>query len=302
MTQDPAGLPADSKYFWYRYAIYRGGAFYRWERPSDAPSDPALLRRPPSGHRGGAVTHAESAADAVVPIADLSMDDSSTHVHTTSTSDKLLHELSLLRLSDRESYLVHDVLGVTTGQTDLEHIRPPTQPTYVRASSLHSRDNSGSGSVFSNAMHPSGSTGSAVSLGKSPVPSSRKVGFAPAAPHFQYNTVNNNPKALTTKQAVHLNSTDGLVVVSVFLPVIMHRSEQGAWSADWDYEMLLSMQTHLRVTRIGVVKWRGWHGNKGHSGSPEAGVPEEERDLVEDCLRPFNCVPVWVDPATFGEM
>jgi trehalose 6-phosphate synthase/phosphatase len=295
-------LPADSKYFWYRYAIYRGGAFYRWERPSDAPSDPALLRRPPSGHRGGAVTHAESAADAVVPIADLSMDDSSTHVHTTSTSDKLLHELSLLRLSDRESYLVHDVLGVTTGQTDLEHIRPPTQPTYVRASSLHSRDNSGSGSVFSNAMHPSGSTGSAVSLGKSPVPSSRKVGFAPAAPHFQYNTVNNNPKALTTKQAVHLNSTDGLVVVSVFLPVIMHRSEQGAWSADWDYEMLLSMQTHLRVTRIGVVKWRGWHGNKGHSGSPEAGVPEEERDLVEDCLRPFNCVPVWVDPATFGEM
>jgi hypothetical protein len=49
----------------------------------------------------------------------------------------------------------------------------------------------------------------------------------------------------------------GLVVVSAFLPVVLHRSDQGQWSTDWDYDVLLSMQMHLRVTRIGVVKWRG---------------------------------------------
>lgn len=75
--------------------------------------------------------------------------------------------------------------------------------------------------------------------------------------------------------------------------------------AEFDYEVLLSMQTHLRVTRVGVVKWRGWHGNHGianEDGSPEAGVPRAERHLVEACLRPLNCVPVWIDPNLFGEM
>ena len=104
------------------------------------------------------------------------------------------------------------------------------------------------------------------------------------------------------KEPVHLDSTDGLIVASVFLPVHLHRSRDGRWSADWDYEALLSMQTHLRVIRVGVVKWRGWHGNKGADGSPEGGVPEEEKYLVEECLRPFNCVPVWVEPTLFGEM
>ena len=66
--------------------------------------------------------------------------------------------------------------------------------------------------------------------------------------------------------------------------------------------MLLSMQTHLRVTRVGVVKWRGWHGNTGSSGSPEKGVPVSEREKVEACLRPFHCVPVWIEPALFGDM
>ena len=84
--------------------------------------------------------------------------------------------------------------------------------------------------------------------------------------------------------------------------MILHRSNEGVWTADWDYEVLLSMQTHLRVTRVGVVKWRGWHGNVGNDGSPEAGVPVAERGLVEECLQPFNCVPVWVEPKLFGEM
>ena len=62
------------------------------------------------------------------------------------------------------------------------------------------------------------------------------------------------------------------------------------------------MQSHLRVTRVGVVKWRGWHGNSGKQGSPEGGVPIEERENVEACLRAFNCVPVWIEPRLFGEM
>jgi trehalose 6-phosphate synthase/phosphatase len=125
----------------------------------------------------------------------------------------------------------------------------------------------------------------------------KAVGFAPAPPPY-------HPlkQQATPKNTVHLNSTDGLVVVSAFLPVILHRSDEGVWTADWDYEVLLSMQTHLRVTRVGIVKWRGWHGHHGRAGSPEAGVPFSERGLVEECLRPFNCVPVWVEPRLFGEM
>jgi len=59
----------------------------------------------------------------------------------------------------------------------------------------------------------------------------------------------------------------------------------------------------MRVTRVGTVKWRGWHGNFGQSNkdSPESGVPMEERHLVERCLAPFNCVPVWCDVKVFGE-
>ena len=86
------------------------------------------------------------------------------------------------------------------------------------------------------------------------------------------------------------------------MPVHLHRSPEVEWSADWDYEALLWMQTHLCVTRVGVVKLRGWHGNVGKHGSPEGGVPPNERHKVEASLKKFNCVPVWVEPLLFGEM
>ena len=91
-------------------------------------------------------------------------------------------------------------------------------------------------------------------------------------------------------QSVNLNSTDGLVVVSIFLPVLLrHDTATNTYSADWDYEMLLSMQTHLRVTRIGVLR-----------GPP---VPVHQRSVVEDVLRHnMSCVPVWVDAPTFAAM
>lgn len=199
-------------------------------------------------------------------------------------------------MADRETYVVNDVLGLTNGPPDMDRVRLPTRPTYTHAATLHSHTSE----KLLSAPSPANTTGGPSVATASPgAPSNRKhVGFAAStqAP------ASYQPRNAVPKQAVHLNSTDGLVVVSIFLPVILHRSPEGEWSADWDYEMLLSMQTHLRVTRIGSVKWRGWHGNTGSHGSPEAGVPRAERHKVEECLRRFNCVPVWIDPVMFGEM
>jgi hypothetical protein len=235
--------PRELKHFTYRYAIFRMGVFFRWERPSDRPTD-------------------ESSMDE-----DVSMDGTPPNIS--------YHELPLRLLHDRERYSVQDVLGVLASHPDIEHIRHPSELTMKTADSLLKNASSQSSLRSSN--------------------SSKHVGFAPTPPPFR-------TKGPITKQTVHLNSTDGLVVVSAFLPVVLNRRDEGNWSADWDYEMLLSMQTHLRVTRVGIVKWRGWHGNRGADGSPEGGVPTNEREKVEACLRPFHCVPVWVEPKLFGEM
>ena len=213
------------------------------------------------------------------------------------------HEISLHLMVNRESYTVNNVLGVTGLPAKIDHVRVRSSNRYGSADSLHNRTGSGildAATFVTLRGSPSGSPGSKLTA-PAPPPRKKAVGFAPPPPPYHQKA------ASSTKQAVHLNSTDGLVVVSVFLPVILKRSDTGQWSADWDYEMLLSMQTHLRVTRIGVVKWRGWHGNtstdsNGKKGSPEAGVPRAERHLVEECLRPFHCVPVWVDPTLFGQM
>lgn len=259
----------EQKTFQYRYAVWRAGVFYRWEQPSDGPTD----------------------IDDDVDMAN--------NVNQIETSGEVqYHRVPLKLLTNRETYLVNDVLGAFTGPPDIDHLRLPSQ-TSVTASSLHRRDNSSGGHLVS-----TGSRGSLISSGSaqstaqmSRAAKKKKVGFAQVPPPY-------HPRTGIPKQAVHLTSTDGLVVVSVFLPVHLHRSDVGEWTADWDYEMLLSMQTHLRVTRIGVVKWRGWHGNQGRdgTGSPEAGVPRNERHKVEACLAPFNCVPVWIEPTVFGEM
>lgn len=246
------------KMFEYRYAVFRAGVFYRWEKPSDGTQDD-----------------------------DVAMTDDTDQPRSI---DLPYHRLPLKLLSNRETYVVNDVLGLTSNAADIDHLRMPSQATQS-AASLHSRDNSGHFSQHN--LVPSTSASSAPQMTRTAM--IKKVGFAPAPPPYRQKTNLN-------KQGVHLNSTDGLVVVSAFLPVHLHRSENGEWSADWDYEVLLSMQTHLRVTRVGIVKWRGWHGNEGRDGSPEGGVPISERAAVEACLMPFNCVPVWIEPKLFGEM
>lgn len=250
--------------FSYKYAVHRAGLFHRWENPSDVIKSKEETK------------NYHTLVDSKVTLSEEDLADKA------SRQQEMLHEVPLHLLNNREVYVVNDILGLTTAAPDIDLVKAKSRPTYTRAGALHARAPS---DVTSMKLGGPGSS-SKLAASSSASLNSRKF----------------NASSIPTKQPVHLNSTDGLVVVSAFLPIILHRSDEGVWSADWDYEMLLSMQTHLRVTRIGVVKWRGWHGNTGDEGSPEAGVPVSERSAVEECLRPFSCVPVWIEPSLFGEM
>jgi trehalose 6-phosphate synthase/phosphatase len=262
--------------FTHRYAIHRAGVFHRWEKLSDGGED----------------------------VDETIGDDVDVKMEEASSSELPCHQVPIHLMANRNAYTVNEVLGIVTGPPDVDHITVPKGPTLTNASSLRQDAVTNSKSI----RPVSGGSGSHLSAASPGPAKGRKkaVGFAPPPPPYHQNP------AKSVKQPVHLNSTDGLVVISAFLPVILHRADDATWTADWDYEMLLSMQTHLRVTRVGTVKWRGWHGNRSSGssnrqvsvgeGSPEAGVPRKERLKVEECLRPFNCVPVWADTALFGEM
>ena len=257
-------IEKELKCYNYRYAIFRQGIFFRWEQPPDG------------------------------PVGDDDGEEKDEDVDMQEVEPK--HMLFLGVLQNRETYVVNDVLGANGTKHVLNHIRETEEPIVKTVDTLALTSKDSQVSMHRRA-HSSGklpTNPSANSMDKSK--HQKHVGFEPMPPPF-------HPKGIPiNKQPVHLNSTDGLVVVSAFLPVVLNRTPSGEWTADWDYEMLLSMQTHLRVTRVGLVKWRGWHGNHGGEGSPEGGVPKEERSKVEACLRPFHCVPVWVSPKLFGEM
>ena len=54
-----------------------------------------------------------------------------------------------------------------------------------------------------------------------------------------------------------LGLSDGVIVVSYYLPVIVTKGDDNAWHVEWDHEALLSLKTQLRVTRIGTVRFKG---------------------------------------------
>ncbi|CAM9377639.1 unnamed protein product [Phaeothamnion confervicola] len=94
-------------------------------------------------------------------------------------------------------------------------------------------------------------------------------------------------------QDVSISSFDGVVVVSLFLPVIVTRAAAagpddavGRWQVEWDYENLLSLHNNasigLRVTRVGVVRYDG------------VIAPEDEEALTRELAR-FDCVPVFLE-------
>ena len=264
---------ANTHVYAYRYAIYRAGIFHRWERPSDGPSE--IGSKVQDGMEGD----------------DGDLNTPSTHSLAEGTDDKH-HSVPLRLLAHQELYTVNDVLGITQGHPDIDHIRVRPTSGVAELTKLHSQRTMSSGSSLR-----------ALGDMKKSETSTKKVGFAPPPPSYSAQPSSNpHKRPKLRKPPVRLEETDGLIVTSVFLPVHLHRDAKGQWSADWDYEALLSMQTHLRVTRVGVVKWRGWHGNVGPDGSPQSGVPVEERHLVEACLRPFHCIPVWVDNIKFGQM
>ena len=273
-SRSPVAIPVqkddETATYSYRYAVFRAGVFHRWEDPSDGPSD-----------------------------------DGNVKMDVENEGTIATHKVPLKLLTVGEEYTINDVLGVTFGHPNIDHIRVPHNSGYEEMTMLHSTHRIDSfqkvksGTSLSTSIHRVSSI---------PDTKKKKVGFAPEPPSYQGTDGHGGGSSAGMKrEPVHLDSTDGLIVASAFLPVHLHRSPEGEWSADWDYEALLSMQTHLRVTRIGVVKWRGWHGNFGqqtcNKKSPqEGGVPGDERHKVEECLRQFNCVPVWVEPLLFGEM
>ena len=83
-----------------------------------------------------------------------------------------------------------------------------------------------------------------------------------------------------------LKKTDGVIIVSYFLPVILSKSSSGQWSASWDNENLLSMNLDARVTWVGCVRYQG------------APIPADEEEAVTDVLKEMNCQPVFINQGT----
>ena len=317
-----------SKDFRYRYAVFRAGVFFRWEEEMDenfisVDEDTTTTTNTSTNKTPTTPTAAMAAMD--VEDNDI--------VSIVNNIPKLsYHALPLRFLIAGETYVVNDVLGKRRGQRpDIYHKRPPTMSggrqtstQYVGVTGSGACEGEGGGNDSKASFQSEDSNGK---------PKRKSVGFAVSPPSYADRPHDDGPSSKHHKarivagaDKVSLNSTDGLVVVSAFLPVVVNRCETSTtptWTADWDYEVLLSMQTHLRVTRVGTVRWKGWHGNYVHgeqdkpkaggggdggaggpaaASSEEYGVPINERYLVEEALRPFHCVPVWVDPLLFGEM
>lgn len=133
-------------------------------------------------------------------------------------------------------------------------------------------------------------------------------------------------QAFLDPDEVSISPSDGVVVVSYFLPLIVSRApslpegetetasrikkrsgdaglpgvrvdeggeeeeeEEGArdWIIAWDTENLLSLRTRLRVTWVGTVRLPAEIGGK---------LNREEQESLARALRKFDCVPVFIDP------
>ncbi|GMI50848.1 hypothetical protein TeGR_g14586, partial [Tetraparma gracilis] len=226
-TPLPAATPLPVR-FSYRYAVFSGGRFERWE--GAFPRVLSLSAPPPSPPAPAAAPGAPPAPPPLQIVAD-----------------------ELGEPSDDRPPL----------QLDLEELPPsPTRFSSAHRSSLGSRPPSprrgrpdpSSPSSPSSPSPPSSPAGSKKVAFSSPPAAARRSSTEPAS----------RPQPRTpASQAASLDSSDGAIVVSIFLPIILNRSPAGEWTADWDHENLLSMSSHMRVTRVGTVKWRGWHGNFG---------------------------------------
>jgi trehalose 6-phosphate synthase/phosphatase len=80
-----------------------------------------------------------------------------------------------------------------------------------------------------------------------------------------------------------ISSSDGVIVISYFLPVLLTKHANGDWSAAWDKESILSFQNlPVRMSWVGSVRYQN------------APIPPEEEEAVADLLSQMNCYPVFI--------
>ena len=84
----------------------------------------------------------------------------------------------------------------------------------------------------------------------------------------------------------NISQMDGVIIVSFFLPVIVKKSSSGKWTARWDTESLLSFQTSLRVSWIGLVRHPAIAGR-------------EDKNAIIEALNALHCYPIFIDEAKF---
>ena len=116
-------------------------------------------------------------------------------------------------------------------------------------------------------------------------------------------------QAFLDPDEVSISSSDGVIVVSYFLPLIVTRAPSSSpkggggggggsntqgeeedshdWIISWDTENLLSLRTRLRVTWVGTVRLPEEAGGR---------LNREEQESLARALRRFDCVPVFIDP------
>lgn len=80
-----------------------------------------------------------------------------------------------------------------------------------------------------------------------------------------------------------INKSDSVIIVSYFLPVILHKSRDGIWSAKWDEETILSLNLDIRTTWVGSVRYHG------------APIPVEDEASVTHVLAKMNCCPIFIN-------
>ena len=93
--------------------------------------------------------------------------------------------------------------------------------------------------------------------------------------------------AIADKQQI--TTSDRVLVVSYFLPVILSLSEDGKWSAEWDNENILSLEKDMGSTHsMDKINWVGSVRYKGGA------IPADQEQAVSNVLHNMHCYPVYI--------
>jgi trehalose 6-phosphate synthase/phosphatase len=87
------------------------------------------------------------------------------------------------------------------------------------------------------------------------------------------------------KSSGTIRASDGVVVISYFLPVVVKKDDKSIWTASWNHENLLSFRTSLRVTWIGSVQTNTL-------------LTSEDEEIISGLLLEMNCYPIFINRDT----